>query len=294
MKSVLYLFLILFSTSSSAQCPAMIYADLDSGSIVREQINWFGFHRDYLDFPNLIKIDTVTGNNQWQIGHPQKAIFDSAFSYPIAILTDTIHPCLPSDTSVFTMHVPLLGMGLCYFSFHYRLDIDSGDIALLEWSGDTGLHWSNVFTDSSHSFYFPNGIPDWTISTAEWDSVNINCSVSGWTDSFLFKFTFISDSDSSARDGWMIDNFSFGYYAEGVQQLKNKQFLNIYPNPGITTISISASYRIHAIAISNLIGQTVYNQQNNSSQAQIDVSALPAGIYLIRINETEVRKFVKE
>ncbi len=48
------------------------------------------------------------------------------------------------------------------------------------------------------------------------------------------------------------------------------------------------------IAIMNLIGQTIYTQQYNSPQVLVDVANLPPGIYLIRINGTEVRKFVKQ
>jgi hypothetical protein len=67
-----------------------------------------------------------------------------------------------------------------------------------------------------------------------------------------------------------------------------------YPNPAYNELTISASDKINAVAIYSLIGQTVYSHEYNSDKVQIDITALPAGVYLVRINGTEIRKFVKQ
>jgi trimeric autotransporter adhesin len=69
---------------------------------------------------------------------------------------------------------------------------------------------------------------------------------------------------------------------------------NIYPNPASEQLTIASTDNITSIAITNLLGQTVYRRRYNSSKVQLDVADLPAGVYLIRINGTEVRKFVKQ
>jgi trimeric autotransporter adhesin len=74
----------------------------------------------------------------------------------------------------------------------------------------------------------------------------------------------------------------------------NKSELSIYPNPATTSLTITTADRVTTIIVSNLLGQTVYSQQYNAQQVQVNVANLPKGIYLIRINGTAVRKFVKE
>jgi hypothetical protein len=59
-------------------------------------------------------------------------------------------------------------------------------------------------------------------------------------------------------------------------------------------MTVAGSEMITEIVISNLLGQTLYSQQYNAEKVQVDVANLIAGIYLIRINGTEVRMFVKE
>lgn len=68
----------------------------------------------------------------------------------------------------------------------------------------------------------------------------------------------------------------------------------VYPNPATTSLTITSGENIKTITITNLLGQPIYTHQYNTTKAEVDVSNLPTGIYLIRINGTEVRKFVKE
>ena len=70
--------------------------------------------------------------------------------------------------------------------------------------------------------------------------------------------------------------------------------INIYPNPGSEYINISEKGKINSVIVTNLMGQTLYKFDCNSQKVRIDVSAIPAGVYFIRINGIEVRKFVKE
>lgn len=80
----------------------------------------------------------------------------------------------------------------------------------------------------------------------------------------------------------------------GVPNITQNKSLYIFPNPATSFITITSAESITGITISNLLGQTLINQNNNSKQVQVDVTDLQAGVYLVKINGTDVRKFVKQ
>jgi hypothetical protein len=67
--------------------------------------------------------------------------------------------------------------------------------------------------------------------------------------------------------------------------------LKVYPNPAAASTTVVLPTSAPAtITISNMIGQQVSMVRSNSSEQIIDVSDLPAGIYLLRV-EQEQRVF---
>jgi len=80
-----------------------------------------------------------------------------------------------------------------------------------------------------------------------------------------------------------------------VDNLTDSDILNIYPNPSSRYISIAGINDLKKINISifNLYGQNLINTQNSLN---IDISSLPNGVYLIKIeqnNNVHLTKFVK-
>jgi hypothetical protein len=67
----------------------------------------------------------------------------------------------------------------------------------------------------------------------------------------------------------------------------------LYPNPGGDVLTISAGTDISEVAVVNGLGQTLFVKQYGTREAQVDVRLLPAGIYFVRVNGTEMHKFVK-
>jgi hypothetical protein len=70
--------------------------------------------------------------------------------------------------------------------------------------------------------------------------------------------------------------------------------LEIFPNPAGSTLSISAGIKLTDVTISNMLGSTVFQQSIAGTQATLPIAHLPPGLYLLRINNQFVRKFVKE
>lgn len=77
----------------------------------------------------------------------------------------------------------------------------------------------------------------------------------------------------------------------------------IYPNPATSQLTIQSTsvilsgvegQPINQLTITNPLGQIVYTNHYNSEKIQVDISTLSTGVYFLRINSTEVRKFIKE
>ncbi|WP_276133873.1 T9SS type A sorting domain-containing protein [Polluticoccus soli] len=252
-------------------------------------------------------IDTANyPNNKWQTGKPQKTIFDSAFSYPNAIATDTLNPYPTNDTSVFIVkHTNSIWPFVSVFSlrFMYKLDIDSGEIAKIEVSGDSGLHWVNAMTeDTIYDFFWAEPKPRLDTSSHEWKAFDVV--MSAWrnaayfqktypsyisADTFLYRFTFISDGVQTNKEGWMMDNFLFQDWVEGVKDLQNNHLVDVYPNPSSGDITIkNNSTRDHksVVSIYNLQGQKAYRTENIPSNGQLHLD-LPDGLYYLKYSADE-------
>ena len=78
----------------------------------------------------------------------------------------------------------------------------------------------------------------------------------------------------------------------------DKLIVDCTPNPAYTQITMTSATNIHEVTITNLIGQQVLSQVYDMERAEINVAALPPGVYLVRVtdgsgNET-IRKVVKD
>ncbi len=80
-----------------------------------------------------------------------------------------------------------------------------------------------------------------------------------------------------------------------VVSLEESIAINIYPNPTTTSLTITSPDKISNITINNLLGQRVYaHEYNPSTSVLVDVSGLVMGVYFVKVNGMEVRKFVKK
>lgn len=79
-----------------------------------------------------------------------------------------------------------------------------------------------------------------------------------------------------------------------VDKLVPPDKISISPNPAKNKLLVTAQEKITNITFINVLGKTVCSNNYNQDTVEIDLTQLPAGIYLIKINGTEVRKFVKQ
>ncbi len=70
-----------------------------------------------------------------------------------------------------------------------------------------------------------------------------------------------------------------------------------YPNPTINSINLNAQDNIESVAIYNILGQKVVDQNSNATSIQLDVSNLVSGTYIMKVlvnGKTGTYKIVKE
>ena len=122
------------------------------------------------------------------------------------------------------------------------------------------------------------------------------------------KYTSVTGlSHSPPPASYMCGCYTFieGHVATGISpepEQKNELFL--YPNPtgGILNLNSNAFMPIamvmttEEIEIYNIMGECVHKQTMTSSSLQIDVSALPSGLYFLRMKDHPevVQKFIRK
>ena len=70
--------------------------------------------------------------------------------------------------------------------------------------------------------------------------------------------------------------------------------ISVYPNPANSSVTISYNQAISSLTITNLLGQEVYHERPEAKTFDIDIASFSPGIYLVKVNDTEVSKLVKQ
>lgn len=252
----------------------------------------------------LVDIDT-TGGNVWQVGPPQKTIFDSAASVPNVLVTDTINSYPANDTSSFVFEfLPWSNFGIFALQWKQKIDLDSaGDAGAIEYSFDDGLTWTSVFNNPFvYNFYgfvpgdtgtTAGGVQGFTGTDSTWRDIWL-CFQMSWLqqanfDTVMFRYTIYSDSLDNQREGWMIDNMNM--HITIVHTAKGEQkdaYQKVYPSvtDGIVHIETMALNEFHIIENMQLIdatGRVVKEWKNVPTRFWIDIGDQPNGAYMLNI-----------
>lgn len=148
----------------------------------------------------------------------------------------------------------------------FQLEQNAGATALGQVNVPNTGGWQN-WTTVSHTVQIENaGIQDFGIGISE-GGFNLN-----W-----IKLT-VGSSAKSAEIANRITTVS--------------QALRIYPNPVDNFVNIETSGEINPIEIYNLLGHHIMTVESKQKLTKIDVSALDAGIYIIKVNN-EVQRIIK-
>ncbi|NUM50545.1 MAG: T9SS type A sorting domain-containing protein [Flavobacteriales bacterium] len=160
------------------------------------------------------------------------------------------------------------------------------------------------------------GIP--TKQLAVWDGVNW-CSFDTTNTSFdnvILALDFYQDTLYIGGGFWSVDgDTNITYIAKyigagpdtcgnttGINENKvQTEGLRVYPNPASNSITIewSEELQVQSLAVFDYLGREVLKEQvsNNSGSTQLDVSALPQGMYFLHLQtekDSQTAKFIKQ
>jgi hypothetical protein len=257
------------------------------------------FEYPYDAFRSSFYVDTVNcNNNLWQIGRPQKTVFDTAYSAPNVIITDTLNTYPANDTSILYVRTGGLFHGMLSLRFQYQLDIDTLSSAKFEVSGDLGANWINPMTeDTTYLFYWTGGKPSLDTSTHGWHLFDLNMDIWSYafagsaysfphyrtSDTILYRFTFISGDSTVHRDGWMMDNFMGENTGRVGVDAISETSSHPFPNPSCGTVYLHPGFKISdqdLITVYNMEGQQIYSTRRGVGPS-VNLP-LPNGVYMLR------------
>jgi len=78
-----------------------------------------------------------------------------------------------------------------------------------------------------------------------------------------------------------------------VDDFETSNELKAFPNPVSDILNISFYQAMDSVVIYNLLGQEVLTKSINANETSIDVSQLPQGTYLVKVNSGDAVKTIK-
>ncbi len=255
---------------------------------------------DFDDGATLV-LDSVYPSGCWQVGTPNKALFTSALSLPNALVTDTLLPHAANTTcyAEFTLLADEEEWNNGrWFEFDHWLDLSPGSHAWIEARDSWMVDWARLtdgwFLDGTVN-YTSEG-PEFAPSTGGWEHVVFDSPCIGvmdggndrWYDPLMrIRFVLVAGDNPQGHEGWMIDDFRAtatpcsGSIAEGSYPV-----VRMEPNPASdqATVHVDQAGMEASIVVVRADGATVARYPGQSPTVNIDVSDLPAGPYLVRVD----------
>ena len=276
-------------------------------------------HQQYFEGSNNnIDIVFIPGDstNSWEVGKPEKEIFDSASTLPNAILTklDTTYPINDTSSFLINPNYDWNPYGVHAIQWMQKLDIDSNDICIIEFSSDS-VEWSNAFDNPYvYNFYGFDSLNVDTLKSIDSlteDLIGFSGTDTVWRNIWLCfdqsyfsqiyaRFKIISDSVDTYQEGWMMDNlFAHETFVHTVSE-QQKEYLKIYPTitngrVNIQTKKLDKYHIIESIYVYNINGEIVKSIKNVPTKFFINIDDLEKGQYFIKIKtniRTETHKVV--
>jgi hypothetical protein len=206
----------------------------------------------------------------------------------------------PNDQMEILIYMPTTGYVNLKLTYACMLSsYTSGDsVNVFSYSLDSGSSW--VTSGGGLSHWVDSG----SSPTFRRISVNINDAGANNNPKFVFRIQLVGRNNGTSGNN-RFDNVSLDGDA-GTPSLGNNNFTKTeasyysYPNPANNLVNINSNVDgAKSVVITNMLGQTVYNSENEGTLFSINTNELTPGIYYVTIREINSGsitklKFVKQ
>ncbi len=253
-----------------------------------------------------------TANNLWQIGPPQKLLFNEASTAPNVAITDTLEYYPENNESILTIEVVNdSGYFGEYTTFNWVQKIDFGlsnDGGIVEFKANDTSDWVNIFDnpfvyevfgfDEANLGVLSSGDMAFSGTDLTWRHLwmCLDANFFYTEDTLHFRFRMVSDEVPSEHEGWMIDNLHFQSVTPHTLEdlVPEGTYMSIGPNPSsgriqILTEKLPDYHIIESIEVWNMQGQAVRQYGKSPTKFWIDIGDLPKGVYFLKV-KTNLRE----
>ncbi len=157
------------------------------------------------------------------------------------------------------------------------------------------LRWTTSFEQNNRGFEIQRS------------SDGINFSQIGWmaglgNSSSLHTYLFTDATPLNGKNFYRLNQLDFDNHSKfsEIRKVDFEQVIDfsVYPNPATNVLNVQFSSNMETIKITDLQGRLLWNGNTNGSlQIQIPIQQLPAGIYLLEVNDRignrRIQKFIK-
>ena len=302
-------------------------------AIIFLQLNIYGQYGDTFNWDTITFEESLpwyfsndtSSQNIWQIGTPQKAIFDSAWSAPNSIVTDTINNYPVNNHSWFEIKIGAFNYldwwypWSIFMELNHKYDTDTlkdGGYITVSW--DDGVTWENIIKDNVYQEMTPEGanenLYNWYSDSLYNGEFGFSGNSAGWittwyawhylpvravelSDTMLVRFNFISDTIETNNEGWLIDDIRlYSRDIQGVVEEHKNVHFSLYPNPINHTSTIefkSFNHKVELEVFNNLGQRVFYRDYYNTQSILFSRKDLKPGVYILKMKTPEWEESMK-
>ena len=109
-------------------------------------------------------------------------------------------------------------------------------------------------------------------------------------DTITLRFLFVSDSIQTNKEGWLIGAVHIDGSFEGISQLYDNKYINVFPNPANDILNIRSHTDCNnELQIYDSYGRLIFRKILSANIEQINITEYPPGVYYIRTSKDHSR-----